>query len=265
MSCLFHLMREQYRLRAQRAALSTQLQKLPEGSLSFHRNGKSWKWRCRFDNVPEKQSVKTILHRERAYAEKLALRRYLTEKIQVIDRKLACLERFQQEYPVFEDLTDSMFEPCDDYRALLGPLLEKDRRILEWSKAPFPQSKEHPDHLNIQTKSGAVVRSKSESIIADALFEHGIAFRYEQSVYFGEIQVFPDFTILDPKDPSREVIWEHFGLIDNEYYARNAKQKMIMYIDAGFVEGHNLITTYESKEMPLDINYVEALIDYHFA
>ena len=80
---------------------------------------------------------------------------------------------------------------------------------------------------------------------------------------FGDVKIYPDFTIYHPMS-NKIILWEHFGLMDNNSYAQNAKIKLGTYIDANYIPGNNLIVTYESKEMPLDINYVSLLISYHF-
>ncbi len=47
-------------------------------------------------------------------------------------------------------------------------------------------------------------------------------------------------------------------------FARKLANKMRTYINNGFIPGDNLILTYETKDRPLDINYVQNLISFHF-
>lgn len=66
--------------------------------------------------------------------------------------------------------------------------------------------------------AGLMVRSKSEVIIADMLFDRGIAFEYEKLVYApdGSYSV-PDFTIMWRGEP---FFWEHLGLSAEQGYRR---------------------------------------------
>ena len=70
--------------------------------------------------------------------------------------------------------------------------------------------------------------------------------------------VYPDFTCLDVRH-RREIIWEHFGLVDSPEYAQNMVAKFEMYVNNGFVPGKNLVMTYESVETPLSSRIVSIL------
>ena len=61
----------------------------------------------------------------------------------------------------------------------------------------YETNRKHPEKLIHVTKSGCVVRPKSEAMIADALFEYDIPFRYECELSIGEVNLYPDFTIMN--------------------------------------------------------------------
>jgi len=105
-----------------------------------------------------------------------------------------------------------------------------------------------------------MVRSKSEVIIADALYDAGIPYRYEWERVFGGVRYVPDFTLLRPYD-RREIIWEHFGMMDDEDYRRSTHIKLGVYMRHGYTPGDNFIATYESLENPLDPREVRFLVD----
>ena len=75
------------------------------------------------------------------------------------------------------------------------------------------------------TKSGIKVRSKSEMMIADALFLLSIPFVYKPQIVINGIEFHPDFIILSPFD-GREIIWEHFGRMSNREYQRRTAMKL---------------------------------------
>ena len=93
-----------------------------------------------------------------------------------------------------------------------------------------------------QTLSGDLVRSKSEVIIANILFERGIPFEYEKYLQAPDGSVrMPDFTITYE---GKEYYWEHLGMLDNVQYHRNWIGKERWYQQ--HFSQDQLITTQES-------------------
>lgn len=78
-----------------------------------------------------------------------------------------------------------------------------------------------------KTRKGDLVRSKSEVIIANLLFDEKIEYEYEKKLYYAKGKwIEPDFTIsLDGK----EFYWEHLGLIGTEDYDRRWLEKREIY------------------------------------
>ena len=107
------------------------------------------------------------------------------------------------------------------------------------------------------------MRSKSEAMIAQVLFSHGIPYRYEEIHQILDASIATDFTIMHPVS-HKIILWEHFGLSDLPNYQRSIDYKMPRYIRAGYLPGHNLITTYEDKQRPLSYVQVEALVKMYF-
>ena len=113
----------------------------------------------------------------------------------------------------------------------------------------------------IYTERGERVRSKSEKIIADKLYRENIAYRYEYPLKLSNgVVVYPDFTILD-EIRRRNIIFEHFGMMDNEEYANNAISKMQMYAKEGYVLGDNLFVTMETSTRPLDSRMLDGIVE----
>ena len=72
-------------------------------------------------------------------------------------------------------------------------------------------------------------------------------------------KIYPDFTILDEAN-RRNVIFEHFGMMDNEEYANNAISKMQIYAREGYVLGDNLFVTMETSTRPLDSRMLDGVV-----
>ena len=52
--------------------------------------------------------------------------------------------------------------------------------------------------------------------------------------------------------------------MDDEKYARNSVAKLKCYIENGVIPNIDLITTYETKECPLDYEAVEKVVKEYF-
>ncbi len=100
-------------------------------------------------------------------------------------------------------------------------------------------------------------------MIAEALYNAGVPYRYEFPLHIkGRGTFHPDFLCLN-KRTGREIIWEHFGLMDKPEYAANAMEKIALYAQNGYILGRNFIYTMESLAMPLNSRLVKLLIETH--
>jgi hypothetical protein len=108
-----------------------------------------------------------------------------------------------------------------------------------------------------RTLADFMVRSKSEVIIANLLFDREIPFLYEKPLYAPDGSFYlPDFTISWRGD---QFFWEHLGLLHQEEYRRRWAVKKAWY------ERHfpgRLILTEESGNLSIDASKA---IQEHFA
>lgn len=110
-----------------------------------------------------------------------------------------------------------------------------------------------------KTIRGELVRSKSEVIIANMLFERGIHYEYEKELTFdGDGIKVPDFTIT-VAGRDEPIYWEHCGMMSNVEYRRRWEAKRADYERHSIVEGHNLIVSEENDSF--DSQKIAALID----
>lgn len=150
-------------------------------------------------------------------------------------------------------------------RANITPYILSDKEFAQkWQTAPFKGKPFSNDAPEIYTERGERVRSKSEKIIADKLFSLGIPYRYEAPLHLKlrtgkSITFHPDFTILDVT-ARREIILEHFGMMDNPDYANHAVEKLSAYAKNGYLLGDNFLITMESSEHPLDARGFERMV-----
>lgn len=139
-------------------------------------------------------------------------------------------------------------------------ILSDDQFAHEWQSRTFKTNPYRIENKIYDTRKGEKVRSKSEAIIADMLFEMGIPYHYEYPLRLKDGNVrFPDFTIL--KVSTREEIYlEHFGLLDDEEYRKENMYKLDIYRANGIYIGKNLLFTYETVDTPLDINGIRRML-----
>ena len=96
------------------------------------------------------------------------------------------------------------------------------------------------------------------------LLELGIPFRYEQALKTRSMGiVFPDFTLLDVWN-RKIVLFEHFGLMDDESYRNRNISKIRNYIQEGFELGNSLLYTMETNGRPLSTKYLKKIIRNRF-
>ena len=120
----------------------------------------------------------------------------------------------------------------------------------------------YEDRLIHRTVRGELVRSKSEVIIANALYYHHIDYVYESPLKIDGKTKYPDFMIAD--DDTGEIwYWEHCGMMDDPKYKKRWEEKKKFYKENGIEEGKNLIVTYDENGA-LDSENVDRIIKTTF-
>jgi hypothetical protein len=89
-------------------------------------------------------------------------------------------------------------------------------------------------HIHRTARGDDLVRSKSEVIVADALHDLGLNYRYEARLQFpGEVARHPDFTIDRAGDSP--VYWEHLGRLDLAGYRADWAARKAWYASHGIL------------------------------
>ena len=108
------------------------------------------------------------------------------------------------------------------------------------------------EHLIHRTEKGHLVRSKSELVIANMLFQLGIPYEYERvldgTTAAGRLR--PDFSFVTADGDL--LVWEHLGMLSRPDYKRGWEWKRAWYQENGFVEGKTLFTSTEEDGKGLD-------------
>ena len=173
------------------------------------------------------------------------------------------LGRLERDIKFFsEENADLLFQDLSENRKkLVIPYIPTDEQYArQWLAKDFKPNPYMPENRVYATNRGEMVRSKSEAILADMLYNLGIPYHYEKPLRLknGRI-VYPDFTLLQ-LHTRKEIYFEHFGLLEDEEYLRNALAKLDEYRDSGIYPGKNLIFTYETRNSPLDIKGIRKIL-----
>lgn len=254
---------EDYRqkLKQAQSKLEAELEKAPQGALKIVCKKQYTQFYYR--KGPGDKEGSYIPRKEAALVKKLAVKKYaekamgpLCKQIQLVERLLACNQEkaLQKAFEGLHRAARLLVEPV-----LLEPeQLAQKWKAVEYEGLPFDKTESH-----FFTSRDEQMRSKSEIMIAEALFNAGVPYRYEFPLHIkGRGTFHPDFLCLN-KRTGKEIIWEHFGLMDKPEYAANAMEKIALYAQNGFILGQNFIYTMESSAMPLNSKLVKLLIETH--
>ena len=174
-----------------------------------------------------------------------------------ISNQLQAIQSFLQSYSQIS--VDDIYKQLPDKRKeLVKPIVLTDEQYRkQWQETSYTGKGFTANDNEIFTEKGERVRSKSEKMIADKLYMMDIPYKYEYPISLSPYGIiYPDFVVLNVKE-RKEVIIEHFGMMDNPEYAAGAVQKIDMYIKNGYIPGKNLIITFETSKKPFDIRVLE--------
>ena len=243
------------RMNALAEQIMEQNKHVPKGNLRCATVGNSFQYY---------NGTKYLGKKKRKLAEEMANRDYNEELLILIREKTARLEKLMKALSYDFNAPEKLYDGLHPgRRRLIKPLLvSKEEFIRQWQEEPYERWEIRDDdmHTNILTAKGERVRSKSEKIIADALYRLGIPYRYEYPLRLIERRKIvtrrPDFIVLDTRTLEEKII-EHLGMMGDELYYRKNMEKIDLYEKNGYLIGRNLILLHETAESPLDTTIME--------
>lgn len=241
------------------AEFERELSLLPDGSLTLEKRGKrAYYYHILWDNG--KRRKKYLTTKNAALLNQFQKRQFIQKSLPLLHSNIRAAEQFLSAYQPYDPLTirQTLAPAYQD-----APLLPEDPQLKSWEHNAYDRYQEYPQFLTHETASGLMVRSKAESMIADALTAFKIPFHYEEILQIEQKLYAPDFTILHPLF-HRIVYWEHFGLMDDDSYALSSSRKIMDYRQAGILLGDNLIATFEDKNHPLTMREIHDTIRKYF-
>lgn len=239
-----------------------ELKKLPQGTLQ--RRDKSYG----FEYYTRKDGVEVYIPKsQHSLVNDLKRRRVLETAESIAKGNIKAMERLLKEYePLdFEKIERSLPQ---SYRGLepAKPNFASGEKTYFGAKGQHFIQSENPymrENLVNSTYFGLKTRSKSEAIIAEALYRAGFSVYYEKKIIlydeFGNKKTaYLDFVV--PLTPFYEMGWEHNGLLDDDAYLECNVEKLRLYHLNGIYQPKNLIITADKSGGGLDNEYIECLV-----
>lgn len=234
------------------------LKSAPEGKLRIDRKGNSMQY---YHRISHSNTGSVYLNREQdSFASLLAQKDYDCKLIRELKVAINAIDRFLDEYR--PERIDEIYLSLHDSRKLLicPAMIFDEDYVKRWMSLEYETKIFEENAPEYYSTKGERVRSKSELIIADALFRFKIPYRYEYPIHISGIgTVHPDFTCLNVRT-RREYLWEHFGMMSDSEYADNAVNKIEKYTLAGYYLGENLLMSFESASRPLNSRVIKYYI-----
>ena len=232
----------------------------PSANIICTHNGKYTKWYQK-----QGDTLTYIPKSNRNLAEELAQKKYYSSSLEDLIHEKQAILAYQKHYNPEHQKSLQLLNANSSYRDLLTPYFNPQSEDLSnWAHEPFEQNPNYPEQLQHKCLSGNIVRSKSEALIDMALYMNRIPYRYECALFLeDDTSFYPDFTIRHPIT-GKLFYWEHFGMMDNLAYSKNAYAKLQFYTMHHIIPSINLIITCETQAHPLDSIKVNQIIQQYF-
>lgn len=201
-----------------------------------------------------------IPKKDLSIAQELANKSFYNKVSKIIEERLSLLNGLIDSYEN-KNIEDFYYSLIPERRELINMIVPTwEQRFEKWRNEEYQVSKFPFESIEIYTKKGERVRSKSEKILGDIFTDYGVEYIYEKPLYLENREViYVDFTIM-PKNSDKVVYWEHFGMMDKAEYVNNFIKKIELYARNGIYYGENLFFSFESSNMTFDIKNVERII-----
>lgn len=234
------------------------LKKAPEGIVNIAKTTKRTQFY--YKKNPSDKERKYLRNDEKELVAKLCQKDYDEKVLEAAQKEWKCLDNLKKRYPFItcEEIFGKLNEERKKY--VIPIELPEETFVSRWEAEPYTRKGFSEGTPEYYTQKGERVRSKSEILIANALYMQGIPYKYECPLYLkGYGIVHPDFTILNVR-LRKEIYWEHLGRMDDSEYVEDNLRKIETYEKNDFFSGGKLLLTYETSKRPLNTRTIERMI-----
>lgn len=234
------------------------LKSAPEGTLRVIKHGNGYQFYHRTE--PGDTSGKYIKKQNIKLAQGLAQKAYDKKFVELASKEMLLIGKYLKETAP-EDIKHIYNNMHEHKKLLVHPVMQDDDTFLiQWKSVTYEPGFFKEGIPTYITANGERVRSKIEVNIANMLEFYGVPYRYEYPLMLGNKEKRPDFVCLNVSK-RKEIIWEHFGMMDYAEYAISNVAKINAYMENGYIPGDNLIMTFETAENPLSTILIRELIE----
>lgn len=234
------------------------LQKAPDGTLRVSKYGNTYHY---YHRTEAKDTLGVYIRENNIrLAKALAQKTYDKKFVAEAQKELGILDEYlrRTESTAIEKIYDDMHP---GKKILINPVFEDQATFVRnWEGVVYPPGYFAEGDAEHYTAKNERVRSKTEVNIANMLNLYGIPYRYEFPLVMDSIEFRPDFLCLNVRT-RKEYVWEHFGMMELEDYARKNVDKISRYMLNGNIPGENFIMTFETTKKPLNSEVIKAMIE----
>ena len=238
----------------------------PIGCLKYQKKGKKTYYYHQIWDDNNKKWGRKYIKKTSLLPQELATKQYYFAVKETLNRNVFALKNLIQQYHP-EDMI-KIYENLSEVRKkLIEPLVISEKeRVRQWNSEQYEGNSFHQENLRYETEQGDFVRSKSEVIIANILYQHrkDIVYKYEKPL---EVLVdrkiktiYPDFKIMNIHT-GKIWYWEHAGRMDDVIYANEFVKKTNTYASNGYLIGKDVIFTYETTGNSLEIMVIRRIVE----
>ena len=164
-------------------AINEYLKHAPKGGLKIQqRMGNTYYYHQQKSDETGTHIKHYISKKDEKLAKTLAQKGYYTKVKPVLEQNLHALEEFMNIYD--EDAIDRVYDTLIDARKnLVNPIkVSAKEQLRRWNEECYELYQKYPENLRYETEKGEMVRSKSEVIIANILYQHrkDLLYKYER-------------------------------------------------------------------------------------
>ena len=236
-----------------------------EGTLKVQTRGERLYYYWQRKDESGKYIQEYLGQKKRKIAVKLAEKDYYNRLFKLAEHNLQVLyyvlsnfrwDGMKTEYETIGQARQLLVHPYED---------EASSAIKKWNDEEYTPKKNYQEGLVYETERGELVRSKSEVIIANLLFQNRghLSYKYERPLVLKKggrsITIYPDFTVIN-LNTGKITYWEHAGRLDDESYASDFVWKNNLYMENSLIPGKDIFFTYETLTSPLNIKVVKLII-----
>ena len=235
----------------------------PEGKLYLKKRGNGNPFYTKYEQMPNSMLQEIYVSPDHPELTALANKRYAEQALKdlypekkLIDKAISLYQR--------ESRLDHFIKAHPEILNLISPGLRPlDQIAREWMEQPYDRNKKYPEDLKFSTVvPDLLVRSKAEADLVSRFIHYGVPFHYEEVQIIDREELAIDFTLLNVR-AGRKLYWDHRGMADDPDYLKKTHYCEKRYLEAGIIPWINMIVTVETKANPLDLQWVDSLIEFY--